>query len=76
MICALTGDGHAHVIRQMVVLLSVLTSYGMAIVCDPSSSIVREYCPGYCFGSGGSLAGFFCSSSLSLLEMFSVALSF
>lgn len=44
MTCALTGDGHAPVVRQMVVLLSVLTSYWMAIVlCDPSSSIVRGY---------------------------------
>lgn len=75
MTCAFIGDGHAHVVRQMVVLLSVLTSYWMAVVlCDPSSSIVRGYCPRYRFGSGGSLAGFFCSSSL--LEMFSVALSF
>lgn len=39
--CAALGDGHAHVVRQIVVLLGVLTSYWMAIVlCDPSSSIV------------------------------------
>lgn len=41
MTCAALGDGHAHVVRQIVVLLGVLTSYWMAIVlCDPSSSIV------------------------------------
>lgn len=32
MTCAALGDGHAHVVRQIVVLLGVLTSYWMGMV--------------------------------------------